>query len=268
MMITDNIMSDLLDFDVPWKPLVTNEEISSTALDSAYYLQSSNKLASKLLMDISGQQALTSEKRTQIASVIYALYNDNWTKRFNVYNAEYEPLSNYDMTETETLDEDVSNESRHTGTVSDSGTATGTQTNETDISDSNVVSESIDKSISGTESVERGVYGFNSSTSQDSDNANTTNSGTEDLDTSRTTQVTRSEDVSLSNSESVSSTKTNNLTDTETVDRGYERELRRTGNIGVTTSQQMLESELKLRTWNFFYSVFDDIDSICCLPIY
>lgn len=44
--------------------------------------------------------------------------------------------------------------------------------------------------------------------------------------------------------------------------------LRRHGNIGVTTSQQMLESELKLRQYNFIEEVLNDIDSILCLKIY
>ena len=42
----------------------------------------------------------------------------------------------------------------------------------------------------------------------------------------------------------------------------------RTGNIGVTTSQQMLESEIKLRQYNFINQIFDDIDKILCLSIY
>lgn len=42
----------------------------------------------------------------------------------------------------------------------------------------------------------------------------------------------------------------------------------RTGNIGVTTSQQMLESEIKLRQYNFINQIFNDIDKILCLSIY
>ena len=42
------------------------------------------------------------------------------------------------------------------------------------------------------------------------------------------------------------------------------RKLTRSGNIGVTTSQQMLESELKLREYDFYQVVFSDIDKILC----
>lgn len=46
------------------------------------------------------------------------------------------------------------------------------------------------------------------------------------------------------------------------------RKLTRSGNIGVTTSQQMLESELEIRKNIFIETVMNDIDSIMCLKIY
>ena len=42
----------------------------------------------------------------------------------------------------------------------------------------------------------------------------------------------------------------------------------RHGNIGVTTSQQMLESEFKVRQYDFYKQVYNDIDSILCLSVY
>lgn len=45
--------------------------------------------------------------------------------------------------------------------------------------------------------------------------------------------------------------------------------LERSGNIGVTTSQQMIESERNLWLWNFFYKVvFPDVDRVLALQIY
>ena len=44
--------------------------------------------------------------------------------------------------------------------------------------------------------------------------------------------------------------------------------LTRSGNIGVTTSQQMLESEFKVRQYDFYKMMYNDIDSILCLSIY
>ena len=48
---------------------------------------------------------------------------------------------------------------------------------------------------------------------------------------------------------------------------GYD-ELERSGNIGVTTSQQMLQSEIDLRQYNFIMQVFRDITDLIGLPIY
>ena len=43
----------------------------------------------------------------------------------------------------------------------------------------------------------------------------------------------------------------------------------RSGNIGVTTSQQMLQSERELWLWNYFYDcVFPSITKTLALPIY
>lgn len=44
--------------------------------------------------------------------------------------------------------------------------------------------------------------------------------------------------------------------------------LERSGNIGVTTSQQMLLSELELRSYDFFENMFSDIDKYLCLKIF
>ena len=42
----------------------------------------------------------------------------------------------------------------------------------------------------------------------------------------------------------------------------------RSGNIGVTTTQQMLSAERELWLWNFFDQVYKDIDSVLSLPFY
>lgn len=40
------------------------------------------------------------------------------------------------------------------------------------------------------------------------------------------------------------------------------------GNIGVTTSQQMLESELKIAEWNLYYHIADLFIKEFCIPVY
>ena len=46
------------------------------------------------------------------------------------------------------------------------------------------------------------------------------------------------------------------------------RNLTRSGNIGVTTSQQMLQSEIDLRKYNLIEQIYRDLDSLLTLSIY
>ena len=60
-------------------------------------------------------------------------------------------------------------------------------------------------------------------------------------------------------------------TNTETktfTNRKDTRDLTRSGNIGVTTSQQMLQSSIELARWNFWLQVFEDLDATFCLDCY
>ena len=63
------------------------------------------------------------------------------------------------------------------------------------------------------------------------------------------------------------SEKEKNATHSTRTNTGTES-LERSGNIGVTTSQQMLESELKLRLYDYWEMVFENIDKVICLGIF
>ena len=66
---------------------------------------------------------------------------------------------------------------------------------------------------------------------------------------------------------STTGTKLANETSRTSTHTGTEK-LERAGNIGVTTSQQMLESEFKVRQYDFYKELYNDIDSVMCLMIY
>ena len=65
------------------------------------------------------------------------------------------------------------------------------------------------------------------------------------------------------NTQSLKGSKDNNY-----IDKTYDKTLTRSGNIGVTTSQQMLESELNLRRYDFTQQVFKDVDSVLASYVY
>ena len=103
----------------------------------------------------------------------------------------------------------------------------------------NVDSVKTNSSDSGTANSTNDNYGFNSITAQPATKSTTT----------------------------TSATSTNNVDGTKTMDS--DKTLTRKGNIGVTTSQQMLESEVILRNKYLFQDIiFKDLDNILMLDIY
>ena len=103
----------------------------------------------------------------------------------------------------------------------------------------NVDSVKTNSSDSGTANSTNDNYGFNSINAQPATKSTTT----------------------------TSTTSTNNVDGTKTTDS--DKTLTRKGNIGVTTSQQMLESEVILRNKYLFQDIiFKDLDNILMLDIY
>ena len=138
------------------------------------------------------------------------------------------------------------------------------------------------------------VYGFNSATGVPSDSRTIQNTGTNqksynlsEADTgtqSQTNTGTQTQTNTGTQTELDTGTQrqtdTGTQTDTETgtqafADGGSDTQTRnytltRSGNIGVTTSQQMIEAERELwRMWNFFRGiVYPDIDRVMTIEIY
>lgn len=95
---------------------------------------------------------------------------------------------------------------------------------------------------------------------------NNTQSGTA---TSESTSKIYAYNVDSSNPASSSTaTSTPNLENVRTDNLVEENELTRSGNVGVTTSAQMIEENIRLWAWNFFDSVFKDIDRVLTIGVY
>lgn len=109
--------------------------------------------------------------------------------------------------------------------------------------------------------------------------ADTTTYDTTDTDTVDKTDTTT---FNTTDKETIDKTNTTNYNNVETEDISNSRTssgsnsdtgkveytLHRHGNIGVTTNQQMIESEIELRKHNFFEIVFSDIDKYLTLSVY
>ena len=169
-------------------------------------------------------------------------------KWINALTIDYNPLENYDR-----MEEWSDSGSRiNTGTVSDSGTITNTGTQSTE----ETGKENFKDSGNSTSSDEVSAYNSNSF---QNDKKNTTNSSNSS-ETNTTNRNTRTDNLLESNS----NTRTDNLSEKTNSDRKG----RAHGNIGVTTSQQMLQSELDIAKWNIYEQITDLFLSEFCIMVY
>lgn len=151
-----------------------------------------------------------------------------WERMLDALEEEYNPLHNYDRTEVET--------GTNTGSEGESGTI---QTAE-DISDTG----SNQTSATTTDQ----VTGYNSNTFAD-DN-----------------KQLASGNASSTNARDRDETETRNLTHTRNL--AHARNLHIFGNIGVTTSAQMLTGELEVRATDIYRIIVDEFKQYFCLMIY
>lgn len=275
------IFAKLQVLNVPWRM-----EGMQASLDLEYHgNRSGQKYISPLVdkMLINGE--LSDTNKGKLASVIFTMYGKNWEKLWNTLSFDYDPIENYRMVETETTQGTSSNTSVKTGSYTDAHS--GSDTHDTDgtvkyTGDDTVKHTGTDTTqntgtITNTGTVETSVYGFNSSNKvpagASEPNTTTTNNltdtNTKNLTDTDTKNLTDTTDMSLTDTYNSTMTHTdNNLTDTITGSDTGNRQLTRSGNIGVTTSQQMIESERILWDWIFFDRVFKDIDSVLTLSCY
>ena len=169
-------------------------------------------------------------------------------KWINALNIDYNPLENYDRMEEWT----DSGSRTNTGTVSDSGSITNTATQSTNTTGK----DNFTGSGNSTNTDEISAY---NSASFQNDKKNTTNSSNSS-ETNTTTNSTRTDNLTESNS----NTRTDNLSEKTSSNRIG----RAHGNIGVTTSQQMLQSELDIAKWNIYEQITDLFLSEFCIMVY
>lgn len=166
---------------------------------------------------------------------------DKWVKAINI---KYDPLYNYDRTEewSDTHEGDYSK----TGSGSSSGN-TGTTNNLTEThnlhSTNDVTNTHSEKAFNDTSLVNN---------QQDVTDQDGSDTGT------------------ITNTGSVTGTYNNTDSNNESGDDSFENKHsgRMFGNIGVTTSQQMLQSELDLARWNMYEHIADLFASEFCIMVY
>lgn len=233
----DGVFTDLNEFDVPWKDPEDPEQALILNLNMAYHgSHSGDKNISPII-----HRFLKSEDdqtRSKLARIIYTMYADKWSHLWELMQIEYNPLENYSMTENETPAETT-----HTVTPAETTETITPAETTVETKPPRIINEDKISAFNSSDYVDRTL-----STSEGDENAKGTESI--DVDTAGTNKVEVDEAG----------------TDVFTVQNA--RELTRSGNIGVTTSQQMAQSEIELRKWLYYESVFNDIDNVLTLSIY
>lgn len=175
-----------------------------------------------VMLLLNDDEELSDSARLKLASIIWAKFREPWSHLWQTNEISYNPIHNYNMSDTRTLVRGDS-DSRVSSTESSQSTEHGKTDDTTEY-----------------------VYGLNNT----------------DDDGKKSDRIHSEEggETTVGYEDARSSSGVAAREETETTQRS--------GNIGVTTTQQMMESERNLWLWNFFDQVYKDIDTVLALPIY
>ena len=165
----------------------------------------------------------------------------NFDRTMDALTAEYNPIENYDRHELSTKTPDLTDKSTLSG--KDTAQASGTDSTVREYDD---YKETV--TYSGDDTRETQVSAFDSSTYQPSEKVTDSRTNRED---EKEISGSYSDDLTHGRKDETTYGKVDTVTHTGT--EGYSSHIH--GNIGVTTSQQMITSELELRK----FDIYDDI---------
>lgn len=187
-----------------------------------------------------------------------------WEKLYKTTVLEYNPIWNKDSLITET--------------EKNTGSSQGTRENTTNRNDKSVVSDSTETSNSenytgnsNSNSSANGtsdnfVSGFNSDTMVQKDRTATTNTEAGSANSTSTVESNGNIDRDSTTTNTASGTEKSTSTGSDTRDRVLEH--KEQGNIGVTTTQEMIEEERKVAVFNIIDFIINDFIKRFCLLVY
>ena len=271
--------------DLPWE-----DEVSDDLLDMDYFGNHSGwKKCSPLVYKLfNDNMVLSDEARAKLANLVLAKFLPNWTALWNSYHFQYDPITDYDVTEegeregafqktrafehNATKDVEASGSTTHGHTISEMGT--------TDIDDETTLThgETINDTdmASATEDVSR--YGFNSTEPVPTDKREVSSSDAHTTIHSGDDVTSRDGTIGESKSTMHGGIDSNSVTNSEeefahdgTADAGSETDeysKRFSGLKGYTSRQELIMQERELWKDSFFDRVYSDVDSVLASLIY
>ena len=189
---------------------------------------------------------IPSAARVTIAKILISKYLSNWNHLWETNVVVYSPIHNYDMHEERDLATTDDNVETTDGELSRTGTE-------------GLTHGMVESTQHGrTEDNINYKYGLN--TTEYQQNRSDENVSTEGGTTTTTDSGTDTTTRNLVDSTDHTVTEDNEGTEHE--------ETHRYGNIGVTTTQKLLQEERNLWLWNFFDEVFNDLDKELALAFH
>ena len=230
---------------MPWANV---ENVDNSILDVAYFgNHSGGKFCAPLVkLLINDDGIVPSAARVTIAKIIISKYLNNWNRLWETNVAVYSPIHNYDMYEERDLATTDDNVETTDGELSRTGTE-------------GLTHGMVESTQHGrTEDNVNYKYGLNTTVYQQ-------NRSDENVSTEGGTTVTTDSGTDTTTRNLVDST---DQTVTEDNEGTEHEETHRYGNIGVTTTQKLIQEERNLWLWNFFDEVFNDLDKELALAFH
>ena len=246
------------------------------------------------------------ELRKALCKMLLSRYRQRWQKLYDTLNQEYAMIDNYNMVENGTdttagtrtpnltdiskrvpdltYDDKGSETPDLTETdvtITTPGKTTKTTskrepniTNTQIITDDNTqtddykwaFNQGVGKSPTQSQTITKGSNETSKETGTEDNTESVVESGKETVDVTHITQGSKG--IKNTRTETGSDETTETHTGTEKNDEHVVHHLERKGNIGVTTSQQMIQSERDLWMWDYWQTVMRDIDNCLVLKIY
>ena len=215
-------------------------------------------------------------------SNLYERKQYEYERLYATTKLEYNPIENYSMSEsgTDLKNGSVENTNSATETLN-KGNMTYKENNVTGSSSATsdmgeVTTTTTDSANTNSKNAtNKFINGFNSNESVPSENSTSTDSNTSSGESS---SVTSPHTITNSNSERTDTkeieegaredSKTISGNDSSIVNDTLTHNFTRSGNIGVTTSQQMIESERQVALFDFVKFVAHDIIKTICIALY
>lgn len=197
-----------------------------------------------------------------IGQTIRNKYLDKWNKIYNALFTNYEPLKEYEETETKVGTNTDNTEFDYT--LTNNGSNTNTKEYDTTVENDEETANK--QTVTKNEDGNNNIYGFNSVVSVGSETDGTVSTETtEGLAQDNTNHNTETKTGSETESQNIDETETKEATENKT----YNIDETKTVSGRKQSASKLLEEEIRFRNLNIFFDILgQDFDSVCVLQVY